>query len=136
MFPAVSRLERICTKEFRDPESGLVIPKGTLVSIPVMGLHHDPQFYHNPYVFDPEGHFGPEQRKERSPYAHMPFGSGPRNCIGMRFALVESKAAVAHIVHNFLIQPNENTPLPMIGEIISVQNIPPKGLELRLTPRK
>lgn len=52
----------------------------------------------------------------------------------MRFALTESKAAVAHIVHGFLIEPTDKTPTPLQGKPAGLQYIPPKGLELKLTP--
>jgi len=135
-FPAANRLERICAKDYKDPETGLTIPKGTLVAIPVTSIHMEPKYYPNPDKFDPEGHFGSEVKKDRSPYAYLPFGSGPRNCIGMRFALIEGKAAVAHIVHHFKVEPTDKTPLPMKGLPGGLQTLPPTDLELKLTPRK
>lgn len=51
----------------------------------------------------------------------------------MRFALQESKAAIAHIVHNFLIDPTEKTPIPIVAKPVGLQYMPPKDLELRLT---
>lgn len=69
-------------KEYRDSDSGLVVPKGTNVIIPLNAIHHDEQFYDNPDKFDPEMHFSPEKKAARNPYAFMPFGIGPRNCIG------------------------------------------------------
>lgn len=80
-FPATSRLERVCAKEYRSPDIGLVIPKGALVAIPLNSIHHSKEFYENPDKFDPE-HFSPEKKATRNPYAFMPFGMGPRNCIG------------------------------------------------------
>lgn len=159
-----ARLERVCVKEYKDLDSGLVVPKGTNVIIPLNAIHHDIQFYDNPDKFDPEGHFSPEKKAARNPYAFMPFGMGPRNCIGksielyheikyktrerrryvvyiclkffspgMRFALQESKAAIAHIVHNFSINPTEKTPIPIQAKPVGLQYMPPKDLELRLT---
>lgn len=49
----------------------------------------DPQYYPNPDAFDPELHFNPSAKAERSPYSFLAFGQGPRNCIGMRFALLQ-----------------------------------------------
>lgn len=75
-------MERRCTKDYTIPELGVKIPKGTMVAIPMNAIHHSTEFYENPYKFDPEN-FSAEQKEQRSPYAFMPFGSGPRNCIGM-----------------------------------------------------
>lgn len=83
-FPAVLRLERLCVKEYKIPELGATIPKGTIVGIPVHAIHSSKEYYANPDKFDPE-HFRPDVKEQRSPYAYMPFGIGPRNCIGMYF---------------------------------------------------
>ncbi len=48
----------------------------------------DEKYFSNPEKFDPE-HFSPEKKAERSPYTFLAFGQGPRNCIGMRFALLQ-----------------------------------------------
>ncbi|CAG7700842.1 unnamed protein product, partial [Allacma fusca] len=65
-----------------------------------------------PEKFNPE-HFSAENKAKRHPYAYLPFGQGPRNCIAMRFALTETKAAIAHLVYNFKIEPCEKTQIPM-----------------------
>jgi cytochrome P450 len=48
----------------------------------------DEKYFSNPEKFDPEN-FSPEKKAERSPYTFLAFGQGPRNCIGMRFALLQ-----------------------------------------------
>ncbi|CAL8086073.1 unnamed protein product [Orchesella dallaii] len=134
-FLPVSRLERKCIRDYVDTETGLSIPKGTIVGIPAYSIHHDEQYYDNPEKFDPEN-FSPDKKSKRNPYAYMPFGIGPRNCIGMRFALVETKVAVAHLVHNFRIETTKKTPIPAKGKWLGFGLFPPKGLELKLTPLK
>ena len=55
----------------------------------------------------------PENRDKLVPYTYMPFGLGPRNCVGMRFALMEAKTAIAHIVNRFEFYRTAKTPVPL-----------------------
>ena len=57
------------------------VPKGTMIWVPVYGMHHDPDIYPNPEKFDPE-RFNEDAVFARHPMHYLPFGDGPRNCIG------------------------------------------------------
>ncbi|GFX75022.1 cytochrome P450 3A21 [Trichonephila clavipes] len=103
IFPPSTRLERVADVDLKLADTGITIPKGTIVTIPNYALQHDPQFFPNPDVFDPD-RFTVEERAKRDPYAYLPFGAGPRNCIGMRFALMEIKVCLVYIVANFKLQ--------------------------------
>lgn len=130
-YPAALRIERDCNKDFHDPETGLFVQKGGVVVIPVYSIHHDKEHYANPDKFDPE-HFSPENKAKRSPYAYQPFGHGPRSCIGMRFALIEAKTVIAHMLHNFRIEPTEKTPIPIQAIKAGTALMTPRDLELKL----
>lgn len=67
-------------RDYKDPETGLFVPKGAFVAVPVNSIHHDKRYYDNPDAFDPE-HFSAAKKKGRSPYAFLPFGLGVRNCM-------------------------------------------------------
>lgn len=82
MHPPIAQLERVCTQDYILPDSNLLLKKGTTVQIPVIGLHYDPDYYPDPYKFDPN-RFSLEEKAKRSHYVYLPFGTGPRNCIGM-----------------------------------------------------
>lgn len=78
-------LDRICTKEYQIPGSKIVLNKGFPIFLPIIGMHYDHQYYPDPEKFDPE-RFTEENRKARPNYTYIPFGEGPRNCIGKSFS--------------------------------------------------
>lgn len=94
------------------PNSDLVIEKGTPVFIPVYAIHHDADIYPEPTIFDPD-RFTPENIKARPAYSFLPFGDGPRNCIGMRFGLIQAKLGLAEMLLNFKFVLNPKTQSPM-----------------------
>ena len=101
-------------------DTGLTIPKGMIVNFNVQALHHSPEFYPSPERFDPD-RFVPENKDKLVPYTYMPFGIGPRNCVGMRFALMEAKTAVAHMINKFRFTRTNNTQVPLkpvVGDFI------------------
>lgn len=79
-------MDRLCTRDYvivpkSSTDQQLVINKGMSVSIPVMAIHRDAKFYKEPTRFDPE-RFNETNRSNIVPGAYLPFGVGPRNCIG------------------------------------------------------
>ncbi|XP_047354943.1 uncharacterized protein LOC124951156 [Vespa velutina] len=108
-YPPVPILNRVCTKEIKLPNSNVIIPEGTGVVIPLFGIHRDPNIYPEPEKFIPE-RFSEEQSRGKHPYTYMPFGEGPRICIGMRFALVQTKVALMNALNKFTFLPGPNTP--------------------------
>lgn len=79
-YPAVPNLQRMCNTDYELP-GGKVLEKGTVVFVSVIGLHKDPEYFPDPEKFDPE-RFNEENIKYILPYTYLPFGEGPRNCIG------------------------------------------------------
>lgn len=116
-WPPAVGTDRICVNDYViDPVSGeetpLVIEKGTSVMIPILGLHYDAKYFPNPDKFDPE-RFSNENKGNIIPYSYMPFGMGPRNCIGSRFALLEMKILFYCLLSKFEIVPIGRTVVPM-----------------------
>lgn len=73
---------------------------GTTVVIPVHGIHNDPDIYENPTAFNPD-RFSNSEISKRSKFSFLPFGEGLRGCVGMRFAMLEMKIAMAKILIEF-----------------------------------
>lgn len=109
-YPPVTILNRECSRDFKIDNT--IIAKGTKVFIPTYGIHMDPKYYPNPTEFDPE-RFTEEAKRARHPFAYLPFGEGPRMCIGMRFALMQIRVGIAQLLlHNRLVaDPSVKVPL-------------------------
>ena len=78
--------------------------------ISIAAMHRDPRYWERPQDFYPE-HFSPEQEKERPRLAYMPFGAGPRMCIGNHFALMEMQLLLALLVRQFDFEAVEGHPI-------------------------
>ncbi|XP_012790153.2 cytochrome P450 3A12-like [Sorex araneus] len=110
LYPIAGRIERFCKKDVEI--NGLLIPKGTVVMMPNLVLHKDPELWTEPEEFRPE-RFSSQNKDSINPYVYMPFGAGPRNCIGMRFALLNLKLAVVKTLQNFTFKPCAETQIPV-----------------------
>ena len=107
LFPATTRLERVAVEDHTF-ENDIHVEKDTVIQIPIYNVHHDPKYFHEPEKFDPE-RFLSENRSQIRPGSYLPFVIGPKNCIGMRFALMEAKVALANMLMKFQIVPCEKT---------------------------
>lgn len=81
MYPPGAVLARTATEDYKLPDTNLVIEKGVRCIIPVFGLHRDADYFPEPDTFKPE-RFTEENKTTIKSHTYMPFGEGPRNCIG------------------------------------------------------
>ena len=79
---------------------GINISKGEMVVPYIYGCHRNPAHWEKPEVFDPD-RFLPERIKARAPFAYLPFGGGPRFCIGNNFSMMEMQLTIAYLCKNF-----------------------------------
>ncbi|CAH1400047.1 unnamed protein product [Nezara viridula] len=111
-YPTIPSLNRQCTKTITLP-SGQKIEKDTAIIIPVWSLHQDPQYFPDPDKFNPE-RFSQENKDSIVPYTYLPFGEGPRMCIGMRFGLLQTKVGIVTLLRKFRVEPCEETKIPLV----------------------
>ena len=104
LYPPATRTTRRAGQDITI--NGLYIPKGTSVIIPIYALQHDPQVWESPSKFDPS-RFDPNQRQNRDQMNYIPFGNGPRQCIGMRLAHLEIKMALVYMMKDYLLEPSD-----------------------------
>ena len=133
-YPAAPTLIRLCVKDYMLP-NGFLIKKGTQVMVPVYGLHWDAKYFPQPDKFDPE-RFSPKAPTHQiQPFTFLPFGEGPRYCIGKRFGVASVKLGVTSILSKFRIELAEKTKIPMKIESKTFITNPYKGLTLKLVAR-
>uniref|UniRef100_A0A182S7B3 Uncharacterized protein n=1 Tax=Anopheles maculatus TaxID=74869 RepID=A0A182S7B3_9DIPT len=136
-WPIATVLNRECVRDYQyDDGQGVkfMIEKGAQIFIPVVGLHFDPKYYPNPERFDPE-RFSEENRKNIQTGTYLPFGAGPRNCIGSRFALMEAKVVLYYLLLHFRVIPYSKTQIPLKLKKSSTQFQTEKGIWLEFQSR-
>nr|ULR85584.1 cytochrome P450 [Spodoptera frugiperda] len=140
LWPPNVVLDRVCTKDYNmgkpNPaaEKDFIIRKGSPIMIPSYAFHHDAEFFPEPEKFDPE-RFSEENKHKINPMAYMPFGVGPRNCIGSRFALCELKVMLYQLLREMELSPCEKTCIPAKLDTKSFNNRLVGGHWLRFKPR-
>ncbi|KAK3569789.1 hypothetical protein QTP86_004595 [Hemibagrus guttatus] len=132
MYPPAFRYAR--TIEHDCVVNGQFLPKGATVEIPAGFLHYDPEHWHEPEKFIPE-RFTPEAKASRHPFTYLPFGAGPRSCVGMRLAQLEIRMALANIFKAFNVVACQDTEVPLT--LKSHTTLGPKnGVFVKITKRE
>ncbi|XP_053675743.1 cytochrome P450 6A1-like [Anopheles nili] len=99
-YPPATTLTRRVEQDYRVAGTDKVLQKGMMVAIPVYALHRDPEHFPDPERFDPE-RFSPEACEKRHPFVYLPFGEGPRVCIGLRFGMMQARIGLVYLLKNF-----------------------------------
>ncbi|GAB5591829.1 hypothetical protein Unana1_06729 [Umbelopsis nana] len=90
--------------------AGVVIPKRTVATVDIASLHHNPNLWENPEVFDPERFAeGGEHDSKSSPYSYLAFGGGTRQCIGMNFSIAEQRVVLSGLLRKYDVSLPENS---------------------------
>jgi cytochrome P450 len=114
-----------------DVIAGAETPADANVMVCPWVLHRHPEFWTDPEAFDPE-RFEPARAASRHPYAYMPFGGGPRQCLGVHFALMEAQLLLATIVGRCRLR----TPPGHVAEPGPMMTLRPRGgMPMYVTPR-
>ncbi|KAJ6636759.1 putative cytochrome P450 9f2 [Pseudolycoriella hygida] len=135
-WPPIALTDRMCVKDYTYEEDGVkfVIRKGMMVAVPSMSFHYDEKYFPNSKVFDPE-RFNDENRRNIVPGTYLPFGIGPRNCIGSRYALMQAKVTIYYLLLNFKLVPYDKTQIPLKLAKTPMGMFTDKGIHLKFETR-
>lgn len=101
---------RLCTEE--TTVAGIRFKPGMCVDIPLAAMHRDPEYFPEPEKYNPE-RFLPENKDKVKPFSFIPFGAGPRNCVGMRLGLLQTKTTLASMLSRVRFEPCPETMVPL-----------------------
>ncbi|PZC82574.1 hypothetical protein B5X24_HaOG200097 [Helicoverpa armigera] len=134
IYPVLSMLTREVVEDYTFP-TGLKVEKGLRIFLPLYHLHHNPEYFPDPEEYRPE-RFLPENKHNIRPYTYMPFGDGPRLCIGMRFAKMQMTAGIITLLKKYRLElaPGMKTkvefqPKSMVTQVIG-------GIKLKMIERE
>lgn len=129
LYPAAPMVIRSCNKDITIKE--IQFKQDTYVTIPVHTIQRNSEAYEKPEEFYPE-HFNDDAVKSRHPCFFLPFGNGPRKCLGYKFAMLEMKIAISSILKNFKLELIDESPKVLQFEqkitMLPVGAIPVKAL--------
>lgn len=127
LFPPVGLLARNALEE--DEVCGRIVRPNDTVFLPVWALHRHEMWWDSPKTFDPE-RFAPSNRVRLDKYQYLPFGAGPRACVGANFAMMQARIILATLVQNFRFRPARPAPRPVMTMTVR----PELGVFLSLEP--
>ncbi len=128
LYPPAWITDRVAIDD--DEVAGIPIPAGTMVAISIYGVHHSPEYWDAPADFRPE-RFAKAQKAAQHPFAYLPFGGGPRICIGNHFALMEMQLILVHLLRrlNWRLAPGQDV---QPQALITLR--PKNGIYMRILP--
>lgn len=129
LYPPVPMISRQCVAATR--LDGVAISSGATVVMPIYAMHRHAKRWEDPDAFDPE-RFAPEREATMPRYQYLPFGAGPRICIGMAFAMLEATAMLATLLQKARFAP---VPGHVPRPLARVTLLPGGGLPLRVDLR-
>jgi len=126
LYPPAFSIVRIARRD--DVADGVEVPAGSLVQITPWLLHRHRRLWKEPDAFDPERFMPGAPAPDR--FAYLPFGAGPRVCVGAQFALTEAVLVLARLVQAFRITRASDEPVLPVASITLQPDHPP-GFRLR-----
>ncbi|XP_012281037.1 cytochrome P450 4C1 [Orussus abietinus] len=132
LFPVGPILVRRVTQDF--DIGGHILPEGSSVVLGVIKLHRNEDYWPDPFKFDPD-RFLPEEVAKRHPYCWVPFSAGPRNCLGLKYAMMAMKALLSTVLRNYKLIKDNPVPVKDIQLKLDVVLKAAKPVTMRIERR-
>ncbi|KAI5693084.1 hypothetical protein M8J75_007796 [Diaphorina citri] len=104
LYPAAPIIARNITRETQAGK--YTIPNGAMVAAFIYQIHRDPRHWSNPHCFQPD-RFLPSEISRRNPNAYLPFSSGPRNCVGSKYGMLQMKTTLSTLLKRYRVLPGD-----------------------------
>jgi cytochrome P450 len=127
LYPPVGLLARTVLKE--DELCGRPMRPNDILFLPIWALHRHELLWERPEMFDPD-RFDPNTGPKRDKYQYLPFGAGPRVCVGANFAMMQAQIILASVIQRFRFRPSQIAPHPVMTMTVR----PEPGVFLELQP--
>ncbi|XP_043282965.1 cytochrome P450 6k1-like [Venturia canescens] len=133
MYPPAPLIDRVADRDYKIPGTQVVLEKGTVVYVALPGIQMDPKYFSDPKIYDPD-RFSEERKSDIKPFTFMPFGEGPRICIGLRVGMLQTAVGLITILRDYevLLNPRYTTngvsprsafTIPAAGILLDVKKI-------------
>ncbi|XP_017886303.1 cytochrome P450 6k1-like [Ceratina calcarata] len=131
LYPPAPLLDRVAVNDYKIPGTDIVIEKGTPIYVALCGIHRDPRYFPDPLRYDPD-RFSDENKDNIKACTYMPFGEGPRICIGARLGTLQSAMGIIPVLKDYEVSLDPTYK----GRYVDGRNIfivPEEGFRLKLT---
>ena len=118
LHPSFIGFDRKAIDDYQITGTNIMVKKGMSVFFDIYSLHYDPNNFEHPELFNPD-RFLPKNRHLIKPYTFLPFGSGPRICIGQKFAVIQAKLLIARLLTKFSFHFTTRTDDPPKYELLT-----------------
>jgi len=127
LYPPVGLLARTALEA--DELCGRPVQPNDIIFLPIWALHRHELWWEQPAQFDPD-RFAADRRGRLNKYQYLPFGAGPRVCVGADFAMMQAQIILASLIQDFQFQPA----LPMPRPVMMMTVRPEPGIFLEVSP--
>ncbi|KAG5311951.1 CP4C1 protein, partial [Pseudoatta argentina] len=131
LFPTIPIIGRKLTEDLKMGE--FVLPKGADVLISFIRMHRNEKYWPNPLMFNPDRFL--QEKTNSIPYYYMPFSDGPRNCIGLKYAMISMKVILATLIRTFVFKLNQSIEIDKIKLISDILLSLDKSIKIRIEKR-